>query len=138
MRIQLLVLNEGPMKGKAVKLPVREFLIGRDPACHLRPNSGLVAPRHCMVRVFGPSVSVEDLGGAAGTTVNGERIRGQVELRVGDRIGVGPLLFEVSVEKPAPARQIVEPTDEGAAAMLLDDGDAEAACQGPGDSKAPQ
>jgi len=138
MRIQLLVLNEGPMKGKAVKLPVREFLIGRDPACHLRPNSGLVAPRHCMVRVFGPSVSVEDLGGAAGTRVNGERIRGQVELRVGDRIGVGPLLFEVSVEKPPPARQIVEPTDEEAAAMLLDDGDAEAACQAPGDSKASQ
>ena len=138
MRIQLLVLNEGPMKGKAVKLPVREFLIGRDPACHLRPNSGLVAPRHCVVRVFGPSVSVEDLGSAAGTTVNGERVRGKAELRVGDRIGVGPLLFEVSVEKPTPARQIVEPTDDEAAAMLLDDEDAEADSRGAGDSKASQ
>jgi pSer/pThr/pTyr-binding forkhead associated (FHA) protein len=70
--------------------------------------------------------------------VNGERVRGKVELRVGDRIGVGPLLFEVSVEKPAPARQIVEPTDDEAAAMLLDDEDSEADSRGTGDSKASQ
>ena len=27
MKVQLLVLNEGPMKGKVVRLPVREFTI---------------------------------------------------------------------------------------------------------------
>jgi pSer/pThr/pTyr-binding forkhead associated (FHA) protein len=121
MKVQLLVLNEGPMKGKVVRLPVREFTIGREASCHLRPTSEAVAPRHCVIRVFGADVSVEDLGSPSGTLVNGQKIRGKVPLKVGDKISVGPLAFELSVERPAPARLIVETSDEEAAAMIMDD-----------------
>ena len=121
MKVQLLVLNEGPMKGKVVRLPVREFTIGREASCHLRPTSEAVAPRHCVIRVFGADLSVEDLGSPSGTLVNGQKIRGKVSLKVGDKISVGPLAFELSVERPAPARLIVETSDEEAAAMIMDD-----------------
>ena len=88
MKVQLLVLNEGPMKGKVVRLPVREFTIGREASCHLRPTSEAVAPRHCVIRVFGADLSVEDLGSPSGTLVNGQKIRGKVPLKVGDKITV--------------------------------------------------
>jgi predicted component of type VI protein secretion system len=71
--------------------------------------------------VFGADVSVEDLGSPSGTLVNGQKIRGKVPLKVGDKISVGPLAFELSVERPAPARLIVETSDEEAAAMIMDD-----------------
>lgn len=109
------------MKGKVVRLPVREFTIGREAQCHLRPTSDAVASRHCVIRVFGPELSIEDLGSPAGTTVNGQKIRGKVPLKVGDKIGIGPLSFELVVERPAPAKLIVETSDEEAAAMIMDD-----------------
>lgn len=125
MKIQLLVLNEGPRKGSAVRLGVREFTIGRDPGCHLRSAHPAVAPRHCVIRVLGSGITIEDLGSPGGTIVNGERIRGKAPLQSGDQVCVGPLAFELAVERRAPARLIMETTDEEAAAMILDGEEAE-------------
>jgi predicted component of type VI protein secretion system len=43
-----------------------------------------------------------DLGSAEGTFVNDNKISAEVELKPKDKVKVGPLLFEVKIEAPAP------------------------------------
>ena len=76
-------------------LPVGEMVLGRDPTCDLRIDSPRVSRRHARIRVSSSGASIEDLGSKKGTTVRGERIEGEVALRDGDEIVVGPaeLLF---------------------------------------------
>jgi predicted component of type VI protein secretion system len=109
-QVELKVL-EGRQQGKTIPLNVRQFLIGREQDCHLRPNSDLVSRHHCVFTVDEFTVRLRDLGSTNGTYVNGERIQGQVVLKPGDRVAVGKLSFEIVVRKevpvaaPAAARQ---------------------------------
>jgi pSer/pThr/pTyr-binding forkhead associated (FHA) protein len=100
-QVELKVL-EGRQQGKTIPLNVRQFLIGREQDCHLRPNSDLVSRHHCVFTVDDFTVRLRDLGSTNGTFVNGERIQGQVVLKPGDHVAVGKLSFEVVVRKEAP------------------------------------
>src|SRR5262245_57404609 len=99
-QVELKVL-EGRQQGKTIPLNVRQFLIGREQDCHLRPNSDLVSRHHCVFTVDDFSVRLRDLGSTNGTFVNGERIQGQVMLKPGDHVVVGKLSFEIVVHEPA-------------------------------------
>jgi len=120
MKVQLIVQNDGPMKGKVVPITVREFTIGRDPSCRLKPGSDAVAATHCMIRVALPDITVEDLGSTTGTMVNGQKIAAKTVLKGGEKLSVGPLHFQVVVERPTPIRKPTETSDDDAAAMLMD------------------
>jgi predicted component of type VI protein secretion system len=100
-QVELKVL-EGRQQGKTIPLNVRQFLIGREQDCHLRPNSDLVSRHHCVFTVDDFTVRLRDLGSTNGTFVNGERIQGQVVLKPGDQVSVGKLSFEIVVHKEAP------------------------------------
>jgi predicted component of type VI protein secretion system len=100
-QVELKVL-EGRQQGKTIPLHVRQFLIGREQDCHLRPNSDLVSRHHCVFTVDDFTVRLRDLGSTNGTFVNGERIQGQVVLKPGDQVSVGKLSFEIVVRKEAP------------------------------------
>jgi pSer/pThr/pTyr-binding forkhead associated (FHA) protein len=65
-----LVVAEGVHKGKAIPVPVAEFVIGRDPDCQLRPSSPAISKRHCAVHVRADKVFVHDLGSTNATFVN--------------------------------------------------------------------
>jgi len=86
--------------GGQLPLRVGEMVVGRDPDCDLRIDSPRVSRHHARIRVSGSGASIEDLGSKNGTTVRGERIEGEVALRDGDEIGVGPaeLLFQAGVD----------------------------------------
>ncbi|HLJ10239.1 MAG TPA: FHA domain-containing protein, partial [Planctomycetaceae bacterium] len=99
-QVELKVL-EGRQQGKTIPLNVRQFLIGREQDCHLRPNSDLVSRHHCVFTVDDFTVRLRDLGSTNGTFVNGERIQGQVVLNPGDHVAVGKLSFEIVVKKAA-------------------------------------
>jgi hypothetical protein len=101
MSVQLLVL-EGKHVGRRVKLPLTQFVIGRDPRCHLRPASSDVSRFHCAIASTGPSVQVRDLKSRNGTFVNGERVAGTVRIANGDVLSVGPLRFELQVDANSP------------------------------------
>jgi pSer/pThr/pTyr-binding forkhead associated (FHA) protein len=94
MGIKLLVAG-GKSAGRVVPVTVPKFFIGRAPDCHLRPGSHLVSRHHCVILIKKGGVAVRDFGSTNGTLVNGERIRGEQELKDGDRLTVGPLEFEV-------------------------------------------
>src|SRR5260221_4542909 len=114
LEVELKVL-EGKQQGKTIPLHVRQFLIGREQDCHLRPNSDLVSRHHCVFTVDDYTVRLRDLGSTNGTLVNGERIQGQVVLKAGDHVAVGKLSFEVVVKQKAPVAQPVAASGDSSA-----------------------
>jgi pSer/pThr/pTyr-binding forkhead associated (FHA) protein len=144
MKLSLVVLTPGKMEGKSIPITLSQFLIGRDPQCHLRPASALISKRHCAIVTKGDKAFVRDFDSTNGTSINGQPVKGEVELKDGDRLLVGPLEFRTVLEvgapaskpKPVPVPAATAPAapaaassgpsdDEAAAALLLsvqDDG----------------
>lgn len=127
MKISLVVLSSGKAAGKALPITSAQFIIGRDPECNLRPASAMISKRHCAVFYKNGQVSVRDFDSTNGTFVNDEQIKGEVALKDGDTIKVGPLSFKVVIEgKPEP-KQPGKPTPPPAVADISDDEAAAAA-----------
>jgi pSer/pThr/pTyr-binding forkhead associated (FHA) protein len=127
MKISLMVLSAGKAAGKALPINAAQFIIGRDPQCNLRPASAMISKRHCAVLVKGGQVLLRDFDSTNGTFVNDEQIKGEVPLKDGDVLRLGPLSFKVVIEgMPAPSKPTPPPkpkgadmADEDAAAALL-------------------
>lgn len=94
--------------GKAITLTTKKFLVGRGDDCHMRPNNDLVSRHHCVFNLDEYSLRLRDLGSTNGTFVNDEQIRGQVELKTGDRVRIGKLELEVTVREVAPVAALPE------------------------------
>jgi pSer/pThr/pTyr-binding forkhead associated (FHA) protein len=94
MNVNLVVVHGKP-PGKALEFPCGEFVFGRGSECHVRPNSSWVSRQHCLLRVTDHTVQLCDLASTNGTLVNGKRLIGERELTHGDKIQIGPLVFEV-------------------------------------------
>ena len=90
-----LILRSGKRAGKRIPLPSAEIVIGRDEGCHIRLTSSDVSRRHCLLRCNGESLVAADLGSRNGTHVNDVAIDGPTSLRPGDRLRIGPFLFQV-------------------------------------------
>jgi predicted component of type VI protein secretion system len=93
----MLVLD-GKHAGRHFELPATQFVIGRDQRCHLRPTSSDVSRFHCALATYAGLLHVRDLRSRNGTFVNDRRISGEVRLRGGDVLRVGPLRFEILVQ----------------------------------------
>jgi predicted component of type VI protein secretion system len=107
MKLSLVVITTGKQEGKVLPITLSQFLIGRDPQCHLRPASASISKRHCALIVKEGKAFVRDFDSTNGTFLNGEPVKGEVELKHDDRLRVGPLEFAVQLEatpvnKPTP------------------------------------
>ncbi len=136
MKVSLEVA-QGAHRGKRIPIPGPQFLIGRDPQCHLRPASPVISRRHCALILRDDKVYLKDIGSTNGVEVNGNKVTGAKILHDGDHIHMEPLSFVVHIEAavpaaapkaaapkaPAPEEPPVEPSDESAAALLLAMGD---------------
>jgi hypothetical protein len=56
-----------------------------------------------MLSVSDSEIRLRDLGSTNGTIVNGTRVEGEIVIRHGDLVQVGPLGFKVLTDVPAPA-----------------------------------
>ena len=72
-------------------------VIGRGENCDLRVPLLSVSRRHCELRVQGLGLKVKDLASSNGTYVNNNRVT-EVDLRAGDRLAVGPIVFTLQVD----------------------------------------
>lgn len=100
MPIQLVPLNPGSGPLVAVERPV--MLVGRHPDCDVRLDSPQVSRRHCCLATAYDRVIVRNLGSRHGLWVNGEPVD-ERELKPGDELAVGPVLFQVvDPARPAP------------------------------------
>jgi pSer/pThr/pTyr-binding forkhead associated (FHA) protein len=120
MKFSLRVLTQGKQEGKLLEIKLPQFLIGRDPQCHLRPASALISKRHCVLIQRDGKAFIRDFDSTNGTFVNDEPVKGERELHNEDSLKVGPIEFKVELEQtvasssktPAPptkAATIVKP-----------------------------
>jgi diguanylate cyclase (GGDEF)-like protein len=83
-----LTVLTGSASGKMFKLhPL--MTIGRGPVCEVRIEDDGLSRTHAQIRCEGSSATIEDLESRNGTFVNGERIRGSVAIKDGDKIQCG-------------------------------------------------
>jgi predicted component of type VI protein secretion system len=110
-----LVVAQGVHTGKVIPITLPQFVIGRDPQCQLRPASPAISKRHCAVLVRGGKVFVQDFGSTNGTFVNDEPVKGEVEVKDGDRFKAGPLEFTISLQVTAAPKPAAKPVPQPAA-----------------------
>jgi hypothetical protein len=103
------------MMGKEIPITAAEFRIGKDPSCQLKPASG-VSDKHCAFLVKQGKLFLVDLGSSEGTFVNDNKISAEVELKLKDKVKVGPLLFEVKFEAPTASPAVAAPAAKPAVA----------------------
>ncbi len=97
MTVRLRIVHGRP-QGEHLSFDRGEYVFGRGAECHVRPNSAWVSRQHCLLRVTPDAAWLRDLGSRAGTLVNGQRLVDERCLAHGDRVEVGPLVFEVQFE----------------------------------------
>ena len=102
MKVSLVVAT-GAHQGKVVPILGNQFVIGRDPQCHLRPASQAVSKQHCAVIIRDENVYLKDFGSTNGTVLNDVIVKDEERvLKNNDSLKVGPLDFTVRIEIPAP------------------------------------
>jgi len=94
MEVKLVVVA-GKRAGEELPVAGPKFYIGRAEDCQLRPHSDLVSRHHCVLIVEEAYVAVRDFGSKNGTVVNDEMVKGELELKDGDRLRIGDLELEV-------------------------------------------
>jgi predicted component of type VI protein secretion system len=94
MEVKLIVVG-GKSAGQEIPVAGPKFFIGRAEDCHLRPHSDQVSRHHCAIIIEEGFVAVRDFGSRNGTFVNGQPVKTEHELKMGDRLKVGPLELEV-------------------------------------------
>jgi len=107
MTLRLRIVQGRP-QGQQLCFPRGEYLVGRGAECHVRPNSEWVSRQHCLLRVTADAAWLRDLGSRNGTLINGARLVSEQGLRSGDRVEVGPLVFEVELAPDPPG--VADPT----------------------------
>lgn len=105
MKLALVVLSTGKWEGKVIPITLPQFVIGRDPQCHLRPASPQISKQHCALQIKDGKAFIQDFGSTNGTFLNEQQIAGEVEVHKDDVLKVGPLAFRVNVETTAPVNK---------------------------------
>ncbi len=90
-----------------------EQTLGRSPDCGITIEDSRVSRNHAKIKVEGERVTVEDLGSANGTLVNGQRIAAVTQLSNGDTLKLEKHLFTVELtgveeEEPDPDATVVD------------------------------
>jgi pSer/pThr/pTyr-binding forkhead associated (FHA) protein len=110
MKIGLLVMD-GVHAGEVIRAQGMYLMVGRGEQCHVRPTSPLVSERHCAMLEREDGIFLRDLESRAGTFLNDRRLRGEIELREGDLLRVGPLTFLLQQLTKKQA-EVLQATDE--------------------------
>lgn len=87
---------------KTYKVSKPEVVVGRGKDCDMQILSTEVSRQHCRISVGEDQVSVQDLGSANGTNVNGIPIQANKEIPLvpDSLIEIGPLKIRVMFERP--------------------------------------
>jgi len=114
----------GPDRGKVHNVASSAMLVGRGLDCQIVLADPSVSRKHFQVMLTPQGLKLQDLGGANGTRVNGQRVR-EIALNAGDRIEAGTSICEVVVEglpaPPPPSMDDMVPVGGGAPPRGLHD-----------------
>jgi serine protease Do len=96
-------VRTGPDTGRVEQLPEgSEISLGRSPESTFMLQDPRISARHAVVRRQDGKVTVQDLGSANGTYVNGDAVEGndRREVKAGDEIQLGETIIVVSSGAP--------------------------------------
>jgi predicted component of type VI protein secretion system len=96
-----------PIEHKGLKIPLDKAIvfIGRHPECDIvLTRSRKVSRKHCAIAQVNNNFVIRDLGSMNGIRVNGQPIRKDVQLNIGDEVVIGDLRYALSLEK-APVQE---------------------------------
>ena len=88
MKLSLVVLTEGKQRGKVLNITLAQFLIGRDPQCHLRPASPMISKRHCALIQREGKAFIRDFDSTNGSTTTYTTFDNNVTLGTGSDHGI--------------------------------------------------
>jgi predicted component of type VI protein secretion system len=96
---------------QTVPLDKAIILFGRHPDCDvIITSSRKVSRKHCCIAQINHEFVVRDLGSMNGVRVNGNDVRRESRLRVGDQLAVGDVLFTMAVvQSGKPAARVSSP-----------------------------
>ena len=94
--MRVLLIKSGRFKGKKLLLPNNEVIIGSGKDCQIRDTADEISERHCELKPTPDGLRVRDLDSETGTFVKSKRIEGDVLMRPGDLLRVGPLLYQLA------------------------------------------
>lgn len=93
-----LQLANGKHAGTTYIVWTSPYIIGRHAQANLQIDNTRVSVYHCCLLIRGTEVWVRDMDSTNGTFVNDEQLTGERRLKLGDRIQVGPAVFDVLQE----------------------------------------
>lgn len=96
----LKILQSPEKKRDGVKLPLEEGenLVGRvAPPAQIQLEGIKVSKKHCVIKVAGKSLKIDDLKSSNGLFVNGKKVE-SATLKEKDRLVIGEYVLEVTVK----------------------------------------
>ena len=96
----LKILQSPEKKKDGMKLPLEEGenLVGRvAPPAQIQLEGSKVSKKHCVIKVQGTKLKIDDLRSSNGLFVNGKKVE-SAELREKDRLVIGEYVLEVTVK----------------------------------------
>ncbi len=90
----LLVVEEGPDRGREYDLEGGEVLLGRGETAAVRLGDAAVSREHCRIRLDTEGIRVVDLGSRSGTRIDGTRVE-SAPLEPGSRLEVGSTVLRL-------------------------------------------
>lgn len=94
--LKILASPEKKMDGIKIELKEGESLLGRvSPPAQVQLEGTKVSKKHCVVKVAGDAITVDDLNSSNGLFVNGKRVTSS-PLKEKDRLVIGEFILEVT------------------------------------------
>src|SRR5580692_5035150 len=97
MVVKVRVVN-GKKAGTTYLVYKSPYIIGRHEQADLKIDNPQVSVYHCSIVIKGNEVWVHDMDSTNGTFINSERVNKERRLVIGDRVQIGPAVFEVLQE----------------------------------------
>ena len=88
-----LIQYNGANLGKRIHLSEQRIVVGRTPEAHLFINEASVSRQHAAISSNVAGFEIEDLGSSNGTFINDVKVVARTQLKDGDMIRLGTILF---------------------------------------------
>lgn len=84
-------------EGRPVCLDKPILFVGRHPECDIvLLNSRKVSRKHCCLALINDRLRVRDLGSTNGVSVNGQRVKKEAQVRIGDELTIGDVAYRLT------------------------------------------